>query len=543
MIKVNDKIPQPIKELVLPLPHYKARMVRANETYMLAGRGTFKTSKGIALYNVDMVYEMPRSTGVAVGLSFEHLGDNTIPPLLQALQEFGLNHGEHYVIGKRPPKEWPKPFLGVLNEKYDHVMTWHNGTIMYLVSLVKKASANGISAQWGFFDETKYMNEQELIDDIFPIFRGNEETKKMYQHCGGYLSKFFATDKKADPSKIKWLLNKRKLVDQKRIDTIISLGLELSEMQLEFESAGINRQKKLKPVIEQYQDVLQQLRSRAVYVVEVAAKDVVYAHGQKWYDDKKRGSKEYDFKITYDNEDPDAPGEVFYPAYKETIHCYEDSNDIEIASPFIIASDYQHSVAPVPIAQISRLPGEENPSLNYVDALHTVYPQGLRDAITLFCNTYQYHANKHVYFVYDHTAIGKRVDADDYITIVKDELEKHHWNVTEVFTGMAPGHYQKFMDTKDWMDEKDPEIMTIRINKSRCFKLRKSISAAPAVSRMVKGKAITSKDKRFENTEKYPGLDQSETTHFSDAFDMINDAVLKQKLITFAPTSIPMGFR
>ena len=106
MMKTDPINEQPVKELVLPLPHYMTRLVRANETYMLAGRGTFKTTRGIALYVVDMVYEMPRSTGVAVGLSFESLGDNTMPPLLHALEEFGFYSGEHYVYGKKPPPEW-----------------------------------------------------------------------------------------------------------------------------------------------------------------------------------------------------------------------------------------------------------------------------------------------------------------------------------------------------------------------------------------------------------------------------------------------------
>ena len=87
------EVEQPILEMVLPKPHYMIRLIRAVLTFIFAGRGTFKTTKGIALYVIDMVYQMPRSTGVGVGLSFEHLGDNTIPPLLEALEEFGFKQG------------------------------------------------------------------------------------------------------------------------------------------------------------------------------------------------------------------------------------------------------------------------------------------------------------------------------------------------------------------------------------------------------------------------------------------------------------------
>lgn len=197
---------QPIKVLELPAPHILSRMIDANETYFLAARGTWKTTNIIAFYILHKVYQMPGSSGVIVGLSFEHLGDNTIPPLLHSWAENGILHGEDYVYALKPPDEWDKPHLGVINGKYDHCITFKNGTVIHLVSLKKKASANGISAQWGVFDEAKFMKEKNLVDEIFPIFRGNE---KHFQHMHCYLSKLFATDKLADPVKIKWLLKKK----------------------------------------------------------------------------------------------------------------------------------------------------------------------------------------------------------------------------------------------------------------------------------------------------------------------------------------------
>jgi hypothetical protein len=54
----------------------------------------------------------------------------------------------------------------------------------------------------------------------------------------------------------------------------------------------------------------------------------------------------------------------------------------------------------------------------------------------------------------------------------------------------------------------------------------------------------TKKDKKYENTTRYPDMDQSETTHFSDAFDTIIEAVLEQKLISFSSSSAGgVGFR
>jgi hypothetical protein len=542
----NNNLDQPIKELVLPAPHYLARMVRANETYILAGRGTFKTSRGIALYMVDMIYEMPKSTGVCVGLSFEHLGDNTLPPLLQALDEFGFEHGVHYVIGKRPPSEWPKPFLKVKDGKYDHCISWHNGTVIYLVSLMKKASANGVSAQWGFFDEVKFMDEKELNDEIFPIFRGN---KKQFQHSSGYLSKLFATDKKADPVKIKWLLNKRKLQDQKKIRACIALQMRLTSLEGEYSTANKAKQKELLPMIDVEKKRLVKLRSNMVYVTELSAYDVLYAHGEKWLKDKQRNSTEHEFNVIYKNMDPDKPGDSFYPSFKQELHTYEHQYDIDPGKPLILTGDYQHSVSPFNVAQLSKIPGKESISLNYVDEVYTLATPaeepkpngngkqgGLNDAVQLFCDRYRGHIRKTVYYVFDHTAIGKRgVGYDTHKDAVSKVLKDNGWHVVEVYTGMAPDHYIKYTDTDDWLSGKDATVMPININR-RCEKLIISITGAPAKTR--NGKTEKDKDSEKEST-----LDQSETTHYSDTFDMANHAVLKLKLIKHTIETKAVGIR
>jgi len=538
------EIEQPIKELVLPKPHLLTRLIRANETYMLAGRGTFKTSRGIALYVVDMVYEMPRSTGVGVGLSFESLGDNTIPPLLHALEEFGLINGEHYVIGKRPPKDWPRPYGGILNDKYDHVMSWHNGTCIYLVSLKRKGSANGISAQWGFFDEVKFMDEKELMDEIFPIFRGNEQTKKIFSASGGYLSKFFATDKKADPVKIKWLLNKRKRVNEELVNIVVTLQLHLNELKTRYKTAGVNNRQVMRKQIYEIEQKLSRLRQNMVYVAEVSAYDVLYAHGENWLNDKRRNSKQHEFEITYENKDPDKPGESFYPDFDTDTHCYDIENDIDLARPFIIATDYQHSIAPITIAQLSRLPGCEDISLNYVDNLYAVpeFEPGmlseeerlqvisgeLQEAVQLFCDRYRSHPVKKVYYVYDQTATGKRVNADQYFVIVKKILKRNNWKVIDVYTAEAPEHYMKYQDSRQWLTGDYNDAPAIRISK-RCTKLIISITGSAATIK-------NGKTQKLKTDERHSNMDQSETTHFSDTFDMINHAVLKLKRVRVVNT-------
>jgi hypothetical protein len=546
---------QPVLDMKLPEPHILSRMVDANETYFLASRGSFKTTRGISLFVIHKVYQMPRSSGVIVGLSFEHLGDNTIPPLLHSWAEFGLNHGEHYVYGVRPPDHWPKPYLGVINGKFDHTITFHNGTVIHLVSLKKKASANGISAQWGVFDEAKFMKEKVLKDEIFPIFRGNE---KYFKRCSGYLAKFFATDKLADPAKIKWLLKKRELNNPVAINVVITLQAELSRIRMELagkdaegkeigEPAKGTRFKLLRRAHE-LEVRLMKLRSGMTYYVEASGKDVVPILGEKWLKDKERNLGEHEYKVAILNKDPDRAGESFYPDFSLQEHTYRNPFDINPVKPFIIAADYQHSIAPILVAQLCKLPGADDVTLNYVDEVYLVGKQldkakangnggvgSLSAAVQLFCDRYKNHPTKRVVYVYDHTAIGRRVDADKYFEIVTKVLKKNKWSIRLVYTGQAPLHFQKFEDTKAWMARKDDSPIGIMINAERCDRTIQCVQAATATT--IGGK--TEKDKRNEKDE---SIDQSTTTHITDVFDQINDAVLKQRLIKPGGTS-GMGAR
>lgn len=514
---------QLVKNLVVPAEHIKIGLVDANETFLLAGRGTFKTSVGISGYMIRRVLEMPRSTGVGVGLSFAHLYENTLPPLKASLMSQGFIEGVHFTVSGPPPKEWPKPYLGVLDKKYANIFSWYNGTSYQLISLHRKASANGVSAQHGFFDEVKFMNEQELMEEIFPIFRGNEQ---YFKHCSGYLSKFFATDKEADPVHIKWLLKKRDLVNKKKVDITIALQVELNALKQQYNGVGVNKKQQLKPQIHAIETRLSILRANLVYVGEISADDVRPILGDKWYNDKRRNASNHVWNVAFLNKDPDRPGEAFYPAWDAAKHTYNTqgtTDDIDPTKPFIIALDYQHTVAPLPIAQIGKLPGNDIATLNFVDEVYTLYPEGLRKAVTNFCERHKNHPTRAVYYPYDHTAVGKRVDANEYYKIVADELRSNGWSVYLVYLGEAPGHYQKYLDTKDWMEEASEGPYPIRINQ-RCRKMILSITGAAA-------KTTGNETKKDKSLETERSLDQSETTHFSDAFDQILDAVNKQRLI------------
>lgn len=518
----------------MPVPHMMIRLIRANNTFFIANRGGFKTTMGIALYLVDCVKELPRSTGVIVGPSYEHLGDNTLNPLFNALNEDGFEPNVHYILGAKPPDNWEKPYIRVDSvKKYDHLISWWNGANHFLISMQKKGAANGISAQHGVFDEIKLMDEKELMDVVFPIFRGNEKcviTEEGHPNQGMkfvdhplFMSKFYATDKLADPANIRWILDKKQLNDFRKINIILTLQLELIKLKDEYNIGGINKRQKLKRDINAIEVRLANLRRNITFYVESDHTHTIQILGQRWYDNKVATMKPYELKVAIRNENPDRPEDGFYPDFNEGKHCHLIMEDYDSNKPMIIAGDYQHSVIPMPIAQITKLPGKDKSSLNFIDAIYTKAPEGLEDAVQLFCSTYSNHNRKVVYYIYDHTAKGRRPDAETYLEIVTKTLRRNGWRVVEVYTGLAPTHFDKYNDTKAWLKNEKKETLDIYFNQVRCRKLIRSITSAGAT---VKG-GKTEKEKKYENTSKYPNMDQSETTHFSDAFDMITHGVLK----------------
>lgn len=536
---------RPVVNMTIPAKHMKTRLVGASQTYLLGSRGSLKTTLGVALYCIDMIYQMPRSTGVAVVLNYEHFNENTQTPLLKGFAMLGYREGEHFVVRKRPPEDWPRPYDYNGENDFKQTITWHNGTQIKILSLARLAAANAISAQWGFFDELKFM-KPEALDEVFPIFRGNEE---YFADCSMLYSKFFATDKLADPAEIDWILKKREQQDLGKIEEVASLQTEVNQLKRMLYRDDITRKNRglIEAEISFLEKELKSLRNGLVYVPEINCYDVLPILGEKWLSEAQALARtKRVFKVAYENQDPERAGESFYPSFSE-LQEYDtiDDEDIDYTSPFIGSLDYQHTVAPFIVSQIAILPGEDTRTLNTIDYLYTLYPGTLRQVVKDFCTRYANHLTKKIYYIYDHTAIGKRVDAEEYFKIVCSELQANDWQVEQVYTGQAPDHYQKYTDMDDCFKEENPDqmlkqgIYRVRMHRRRCAKLIKAIKAAGAVT--VSGK--TQKDKKYENPTNYPHADQSVTTHCTDAFDTTFDAVNKQRLIATSSRGTPIATR
>lgn len=517
-------------------PQAEIQLVKANKTYFIAARGTGKTSYGIAPYLIDCVMEMPGTTGIMVANSFEQMWNRTLPPVVASWAEMGFRewdpeHGGHYIIGKNPPPDFARPYIPVLKpDKYIH---WYNGTVIALISLAVKGAANALSVQFGTFDELKLMDEED-VKEILKVFRPSVTLKRLYGHKSQFLSTFYSTDKWADLGKIQWILDKKKLMDTRKVEVVKALAVEYAEL-LAQRKDGIEDDA-LESKIDLVEKMLNKLRRNLVFYCESSAEENKEVLGQKYFDDQQRDLSTNEYNVAILNKNPTVTQGVFYPDLSD-IHFY-DQPDYYSHLPLILATDYQHSIAPVVIAQLSKVMLDVD-SLNYIDSLFTLEPAKLTDAIELFCSRYKSHENRGVYYVYDHTAIGKKAVGKSDSEVVIDILKHNKFNPISVYTGQAPSHFTKYNNIASFLKNKPGTRYQTFINRAKNPDMIQSMN----LSEVTMKNGITQKVKKYENTLKYPNFPQQWATHFSDVFDMIQWAVNELGMINPGGSGFGAAFR
>lgn len=506
-----------IVEMSLNAPQAMVHMVRANETWLLWGRGTGKTVGGISPWMVNVAEAMPGHLSGIFGKSFEHLDNNIMPKILLGLTSLGYQQGIDFVVGVRPPKDWPKCLYPI--KKYERTITWRNGTTWQQVSLHDKGSANAFDFQSGIFDECKFFNKTQLDDEVLPTFRGFEH---LFGHLPEYLSKIFATDKLADYLELEWILKKRELVDHERVQKILDAERLIVQLERCMDSCTPTKAKQIQLTIRKLHRQCNVWRKNLVFVCEASAIDNIDNLGLHWLADKKKSMGAYEFDVAILNIDPKQGKEGFYPGLTEA-NRYKQEAYYDASKPFVCAFDYQHSVTPMLVCQLTD--GKPKPVLAFLKEFASLYPAGIGETVKQFAEYYKYHTNKRIYYIFDQTAIGKSAERDPLFKIVMAHLKKHGWKVMEKYMGDTPDHYDKYVKINGQLEgAADYQVM---INEEQCpFAL---VSLQAANSKTVGGK--TKKDKEYENAGKYPYIDQRKTTHFSDVFDQICWAVNEQRLI------------
>lgn len=484
-------------------------LVNPNVCHVMAPRASGKTSIiGARLVHLNKV--MPRSQILLYSDTFERLVNITWPAIQLFLQEeLGLIEDVDYVVFKKPPEHFKKPYI--VPRKFDRVVSFSDGLCLIMGCSFKDGSVNGISAQAAIIDETKYVREDRIKSQLYRALRGNF---KRFGHLAEYRSVWSFTDKYQGD--VRWIMKLRDQQNMKVVNAVLFLQLEVIRLQGKMKEAAAAQNKtwyyKLKNQVLTLEAKMLKVRKEMVFVCDALPFENMEALGEKFYRDQKRDCKSiYEYNTAVLNHDPNKVEHNFYPDLTDR-RFYSSTNDVDPDRPLSIALDYQWRILPLVVGQRGVLGDADTSSFNIVRAMHTLYPSGLKEVVQMFCDTYKDHGCKVVQYVYDKTAVGKDPRGDSFRDIVVGVLEANRWAVDEVYIEQ-PDHDIKYEEMRTILQTDGAQ--SVMINRDTTKYLVKSLNGAGTLTG---SGGRTQKDKRAEKNLNIPA---EEGTDYSDAFDQL----------------------
>lgn len=490
------------------------KIINANTTYCWWQRAGGKTGGGIGPRVEELIRKMPKSQILLFSDTYERLKNRIVPNILSFMEtKMGMVEGVDFVRYKKPPDTFDQPFIKL--DDYSNVIAFSSGACLCLVSLKVEGSANAYNAQAAIGDEVKFCKEAQINTEVIPALRGLQE---MYGHLPEYLSVWMFSDKFGPNTK--WMLAKRKQVNHKAVESVYVMQMEVFRLEgLMREAKSTATQYKYKAEIEKYERAMNEIRKDLVFVAEMKPYENLRVVGDRYFRLQKRICTQYEFDVAILNKDPDKVELCFYPMlsarHKVEAPMYNPN------LPFYGAMDYNYRISPLVLAQVGYVADNPFKTINIIDDLYTLHPKGMKEVIDAFANKYAQHANKVLYYIFDHTAIGRNPLNTTYRDSFIKYLRAHDWRVVECYIGEAPDHHIKYKNINEWLA--DTGINSIRIQ-STCTTLFKSMEQTPA---KIIGEQ-TKKDKSKEKDEKFPA---EEAPHFGDAFDMLLEGMFGLDLV------------
>lgn len=521
-------------------PQLRSMIIGAPVEYLVAGRGTGK-SEGVLAPKSAKCYlgTMPRSTGVAVGATYNQLLTRTLPALIAGWERLGYRMGKHYLVGQRPTEKWKKmwkwegPYRPPLDYKY--FISWWNGAGAHMVSQDRTGSANGITIDWIIGDELKLLNAEKLKTELFPANRGiiPAFSGNPYHH-----GMTFTTDMPVGTAG-RWILDMAKKMDSDRVKQILTIQKMAYHLRKQSVKARKPQKVEISKQLEVLEEELMELRKGLLYYHEASTLENIHALGVDYIKQQLRDTTTFQFDTQILNIKPRQVEEGFYPDFDEekhgyfaadnsyldnlgfdlsaiqSINCLRDA-DRDNDAPLHITLDYNRRIHPLVVGQVY------DDEMRILKGLHSLYPLKLKDVMKQFNEYYAPHKRRLVYYWYDHTAVADDNESRKCDEVM-EQLKAGGWVVIPMYIGQAPSHEVKYRMYGHIFTESGKYTRKLTMNRENCDDLITSIGLAPAEQR----KDGFGKDK---SSEKDPNFPANESTHYSDALDTLVYGVFESGL-------------
>lgn len=522
------KFNKPQEAFVLFLPYLR------NGATWIGGRGVGKTF--IIAWLVHMqVKHMAGASFFILGSTFKQLLTTTLPPLFDFLEKLGYVRGEDYVIGQRPPANWGELPRQAPVSDFSHYITFYNPERCvgyYLVSQDKGATEpRGLSLDGGFRDEALLIDQEQYVKGLRKTNRGNNE---LFKHVPIHHAVF-------DFSSMPYTNETKYLTDRgKYYSEEFNLPFdELREKQIDLQLNFLQEKSITERII--LWDQLQEVTDKLIYkpssdghlYMESSVFDNIRNVGLKYIEDEFKDSPQLIFTIEMLSKKAGRPEGGYYPSFNRKLHTYSgeyrydyidtleyDFQKISKAGTKMI-SDY-NTTLPIHIgvdwgAAINFLvAAQHHKSINRLNVMKDFYVKNdtYKPMIEAFCKYYQEHEERVIYFHYDPQ--GNKLQPNSRLTFAEESaaiMKANGWTVILCSLGAAYTSHARKYDVMDDVFKERKNYVRVRINSIEAKKTMLSVENA----RLKIGDTFQ-KDK---SDEKKTYLDQSETTHPSDAFDNI----------------------
>jgi len=439
------------KKIYFNNPQLEVMATAAHTTVFLGGRRLGKTHGIAAPWLLRITQAMPGCAIGIIGASFQQILTRTLPGTFKALESMGYYRNVHYTVGIVPPKSWRDKMVRE-PIKYDHVVSWYNGTVWYLISQDIPGSSNSLTLQAIFADEAKFLDFEKLKDETFPA---NGGYKGPWKNCPWLNSMLFISDMPTS-KKGSWLLNFREKMDRKVIDAIHDLVREIDRLRKLPETKYTKRE------LRNCRLEIAKLRSIAVYYREVSTLENLEMLGKKYIAQMKRDLPPLVFLTSILCMRPGKLKDGFYPSltddhlYKAFDNTYLKSleydvdkarkakcrqdGDLDPKKPICVAFDYNSNINWLVAGQA------DGTKIKVIKSFYVKYQRKLRELVDDFCDYYQYHQTREVVFYYDNTALGSNyaVNEEDFATVIKEQFGKNGWRVHAVYMGQQLRQHEKY---------------------------------------------------------------------------------------------------
>lgn len=426
-----------------------------NTVVVVGGRRLGKSHGLVAPFALRNVQRMPGSSGAFVASTFQQALTRTLPGTFKALEDFQYKRNVHYYVGRRPPKsaKFKEPFIQP--ESFDHVISWYNGSIQYIISQDGVGTSNSLTLDYGIFDEAKLLDPVKLKEETFPAIGGYQGN---FMRSPYYRSKLIVSDMPMT-KRGSWFLSYKDQMDQELIegiDGIINQMFKIRErMKTDSKPYLINEYK-------MYARKLAQLRRITVDYNEFSSLENLEVLGESYIKQMKRDLPPLVFMTSIMCLKIRNSQEGFYNNLKEAIHYYSAYNnsylqnleydfekagdasslqdgDIDHNAPISIAMDYNANINWIVAGQ------QQGNRLMVLKSFYVKYERKLVELVNDFCKYYRYHKCKQVVYYVDSTALGNNyaVNSDSFASVVEAAFGANRWYVHTVYIGNPMKHHEK----------------------------------------------------------------------------------------------------